>query len=156
MRRRNQNFDKKFEISRKFHVDWYMMMVGQLSSYQCFEANKKLRRREKGKFIKNCYTRYKTSLSSYINRRGIFCWFRISYQKFDSAYAFRDISDLNKLRGRIRKLFFAFEPSYNLLSIDMHIRYTWPLGGALESKDVKCSFCSLAPPDDYFDLKILN
>ena len=44
MRRRNQNFDKKFEIRKNFSSNNYIRFF---CLYQCFEVNKFLRRREK-------------------------------------------------------------------------------------------------------------
>ena len=45
MRARNQNFDKKFEISEKFRVEWYMIILTLFCEYKYFEENKKLRGR---------------------------------------------------------------------------------------------------------------
>ena len=69
----------------------------------------------------------------------IFC------QNFDFAYAFRDISDSNKLRRRIRKIFITIEPLENLLSLNKHITQIKSLSDALKSKNV-CLICSLVPP----------
>ena len=52
MRRRNQNFDQKFEINKKIPIEWYMIVYGLFCLYHCFEANKFLRRREKRNWLK--------------------------------------------------------------------------------------------------------
>ena len=122
MRGWNQNLEEKFEIVIKFRFERYIIVIGLMT---CAEV-----------FIEICFPRlrnvefdenfdhniYNLSLI-YIIRCGILWQFQISIQNFDSAHAFREITDFEILRGRISKFFVALNQKLNFESYYMHIVY---------------------------------
>ena len=109
MRRRNQNFDKKFEISKKFSIEWYIVILVFHNLHNSFERISLFHAYAINYLPgKNNISKIHL-LATYSNRWEIFCCFRICCQNCDFAYAFRDISDSSESCGRIRKLFFTIE-----------------------------------------------
>ena len=93
MRRRNQNFERKFEISKKFPIDCYMLLVDEFCSCQFFQANNGVGVKQ-GNSSTTIYKLWKTNITIYHSMENFLLisnflskfWFRLRilrYQRFE-------------------------------------------------------------------------